>query len=170
MRAGAAAPAGLATEGCNGWDDDCDGKIDEGFDLDGDGYSTCETANDLAVDCDDTNADVHPTQLEACDGVDNDCDDKWDEGAVTACPAPLCSRAETCPVGLVCVRAGEPCAKPAACARVTVVDTTCPAPANPFKSSGCDPTQCGRWQSGTCWGDCQCSNDGFYRWKVSCTE
>ncbi len=29
-----------ATETCNNVDDDCNGKVDEGFDRDGDGYST----------------------------------------------------------------------------------------------------------------------------------
>ena len=30
-----------ASEVCNGFDDDCDGIIDEGFDADGDGVTTC---------------------------------------------------------------------------------------------------------------------------------
>ena len=37
-------------------------------DLDHDGYSQEEG------DCDDTNPDIYPGQLESCDGVDNDCD------------------------------------------------------------------------------------------------
>lgn len=43
-----------ATETCNFIDDDCDGQIDEGFDLDGDGYKTCEN------DCDDFDYSVNP--------------------------------------------------------------------------------------------------------------
>ncbi len=36
-------------------------------DADGDGYIGI-------VDCDDTNADIHPSGVEVCDGLDNDCD------------------------------------------------------------------------------------------------
>jgi hypothetical protein len=57
-----------ADETCNDVDDDCDGLTDEGFDADGDGYSSCDD------DCDDSDADVHPGATEICeDGVDNDC-------------------------------------------------------------------------------------------------
>jgi hypothetical protein len=35
--------------------------------VDGDGHGA-------DVDCDDTNADVHPGAVEVCDGIDNDCD------------------------------------------------------------------------------------------------
>jgi len=67
-----------ATEQCNGYDDDCDGEIDEGcggtdpVDHDRDGYST-------EVDCDDTDASVHPGADEECNGVDDDCDGWTDE-------------------------------------------------------------------------------------------
>ncbi len=65
-----------ATETCNLADDDCDSLVDEGFDVDSDGVSTCGadglvgTADD---DCDDSNAAVSPTLTEVCDMVDNDC-------------------------------------------------------------------------------------------------
>ncbi|MEY4329381.1 MAG: hypothetical protein RL609_129, partial [Bacteroidota bacterium] len=42
-----------ATEVCNGVDDNCSGQIDEGFDLDGDGFTTCNG------DCDDNNVAVY---------------------------------------------------------------------------------------------------------------
>jgi hypothetical protein len=90
-----------ATETCDGRDENCDGRIDEGLatttwfqDLDGDGYgdldnsvSACSrpagtVAN--ATDCDDGDAGVHPGAAETCDGVDEDCDgvvdDKDDDG------------------------------------------------------------------------------------------
>jgi len=58
-----------ATEICNGIDDDCDELIDEGFDIDGDGYTSC------GGDCDDNGATVNPEATEICDDtIDNDCD------------------------------------------------------------------------------------------------
>ena len=62
-----------ATEVCNGIDDDCDGSIDEGFDQDQDGYTTCQG------DCDDSNANVNPGATEVCNGIDDDCDGLIDD-------------------------------------------------------------------------------------------
>ncbi|MBW2978075.1 hypothetical protein KY331_04480, partial [Candidatus Woesearchaeota archaeon] len=61
-----------ATEVCDNVDNNCNGQIDEGFDVDDDGYKTCQN------DCDDTNADINPGATEICDGVDNNCDDAVD--------------------------------------------------------------------------------------------
>ncbi len=72
-----------ATEVCNIIDDDCDGATDQGFDLDGDGVTTCGgdgaagTADD---DCDDGNATVLPGATELCNAIDDDCDAAIDEG------------------------------------------------------------------------------------------
>ncbi len=63
-----------ASEACNGVDDDCDGSIDEGFDSDGDGWTTCEG------DCNDGNSGTFPGAVEVCDGADQDCDGIVDEG------------------------------------------------------------------------------------------
>ncbi|MFC1889575.1 MopE-related protein [Thermodesulfobacteriota bacterium] len=66
--------AGGNVESCNGLDDDCDGAVDEDFDLDGDGWTVC------GGDCDDGNATVNPGLVESLnngnciDGFDNDCD------------------------------------------------------------------------------------------------
>ncbi len=67
-----------ADESCNQIDDDCDGDTDEGFDADGDGYTSC------GGDCDDDDLDINPDAFEACDSLDNDCDGATDEGDVCA--------------------------------------------------------------------------------------
>ena len=71
-----------APEGCNLIDDDCDGLFDEGFDVDGDGWTTC------GGDCDDARAAVYPGAPEDAGagrhtGLDNDCDGLVDEGLAT---------------------------------------------------------------------------------------
>ncbi|MBK7582004.1 MAG: VCBS repeat-containing protein [Myxococcales bacterium] len=68
-----------APEVPNGYDDDCDGKADDGTDTsdaDKDGVSIA------AGDCDDTHADTKPGAPELLDGRDNDCDGKTDEDFV----------------------------------------------------------------------------------------
>jgi len=63
-----------ATEVCNGIDDNCDGDMDEGFDIDGDGVTTC------GGDCDDADGNVNPNATEICNGIDDNCDGNTDEG------------------------------------------------------------------------------------------
>lgn len=60
--------SGPSKEVCDNVDNDCNGQIDEGFDQDEDGFTTCQG------DCNDASAGIFPGSLEQCDGVDNDCD------------------------------------------------------------------------------------------------
>ena len=65
-----------ATEATNGYDDDCDGKADDGAstaDGDSDGVTIA------AGDCDDTKIETKPGATEVLDARDNDCDGKTDE-------------------------------------------------------------------------------------------
>ena len=89
----AVSPAGSET--CSGVDDDCDGLVDDDdpdvtgrtmwyADDDGDGYGDvddyapgCEQPSGYVFyssDCDDGDAEVHPSAVEECNGVDDDCD------------------------------------------------------------------------------------------------
>lgn len=84
-----------SSEVCDGLDQDCDGKIDEGsylvvyVDSDGDEvgagqeFEVCEALDEHSLygnDCDDADALTFPGAPEACDGLDNDCDERVDEG------------------------------------------------------------------------------------------
>jgi hypothetical protein len=88
-----AAISPLATEICDGADNDCDGTVDEDdavdaaswyADGDSDGFGDATTSVEACAapsghvsddtDCDDTLADVNPDADETCDGIDNDCD------------------------------------------------------------------------------------------------
>jgi hypothetical protein len=89
-----------AVETCNRIDDDCDTALDEGFDRDGDGYSTCAVP---VADCNDFAAAVKPgtTELpgntvdENCDGSLGACDPNavWtNHGEFVRCVADECEQ------------------------------------------------------------------------------
>ncbi len=65
-------------EVCNSKDDNCDGRIDEGWDQDADGVTSC------GGDCNDTDALVSPRAQETCNERDDNCNKVVDEN----CPVP----------------------------------------------------------------------------------
>ncbi|MFT6395479.1 MAG: streptogramin lyase [Bradymonadia bacterium] len=104
----------LASERCNGRDDDCNGLLDDGAgdtrayypDADGDGYGVstgpvqaCELPLNFATesgDCDDRFSDDNPLAAEVCDGRDNDCNGEVDDGVTNACGVCGSVPVETC--------------------------------------------------------------------------
>jgi MYXO-CTERM domain-containing protein len=67
-------PGGV--EVCDGVDNDCLGGVDELFDVDGDGVTSCGVDGVIGSsddDCDDNDATLFPGNPELCDGLDNDC-------------------------------------------------------------------------------------------------
>jgi len=91
----------LATEVCDGVDNNCNGSTDEGVtttfyaDADGDTFGDPSSSTQAcsipggyvgnSLDCDDTNSAINPLATEVCDLVDNDCDGAIDEEGAPGC-------------------------------------------------------------------------------------
>lgn len=73
-----------AWEQCDGVDNNCDGAIDELYDLDGDGFLAddpgCRALGGL-IDCADLDPSIHPEAEDIPDGLDNDCNGIIDDRA-----------------------------------------------------------------------------------------
>ena len=65
-------------EVCDGKDNDCNGKVDDGFDADGDGYASCN-------DCNDRDEFVNPGAPERCNNRDDNCNELIDEQLEREC-------------------------------------------------------------------------------------
>ena len=88
----------VATEVCNGIDDNCNGQVDEGCgttttyyrDADSDGFGDPNVSTQATTppagyvsnntDCDDTRSSVYPGATELCNGIDDNCNGQVDEG------------------------------------------------------------------------------------------
>ena len=82
-----------ATEICDGLDNNCSAKTDEGCDDDGDNFCDANMVvvstqacvltkpnNGKGDDCDDKATKINPNADEVCDGLDNQCNGSVDEG------------------------------------------------------------------------------------------
>ncbi len=129
-------PTGM--ELCGGGDEDCDNRIDEGQDLDEDGFTWCGGGDLTKRDCDDSNPMANPDAEEVCDGIDNDCDSATDESM----------EARLCEQGLDCIRGRcvdpEDCSQEGvACAPMERCDLEQTPPRCVESTGGCTGGACG---------------------------
>jgi hypothetical protein len=108
---------------CDGYDNDCDGIIDDGpySDHDGDGYTFCgkvdaNSGQLVDVDCNDNDKTIYPGGHEVCNGKDDNCDGIIDN------PLLVCPADETCvPKTGQCISNAQACTT-ASCASPNVCD------------------------------------------------
>ena len=111
--AGAVLPG---AELCNNIDDDCNGRVDDGFERDGTkcfaGDGECRSEGSYACSPDGSSsvcsAKAKPPSTEVCDGKDNDCDGEIDDGDVDGTGASCqTGQAGACSVGTKQCNAGS---------------------------------------------------------------
>lgn len=100
---------------CDGKDNNCDGKVDEGLpvvayctDADGDGHGVlgqttmmgCGVSKGFGIcdnDCNDKDPAVHAGAIEICNNKDDNCNDRVDENARVVCGVGWCAKyADNC--------------------------------------------------------------------------
>ncbi len=122
--AGCVACSPKGDDPCDGYDNDCDGVIDNGpkSDHDGDGYTYCgkvdpTTGAPVDIDCNDDDKTISPAGKEVCNGKDDNCDGIIDNANL------VCAAGKTCvPSTGACISNAQTCSP-----------TNCPAPKK------CDP-------------------------------
>jgi hypothetical protein len=168
---------------CDGFDNDCDGIIDDGpySDKDGDGYTYCGKTDQTTfaikdVDCNDDDPKIYPGADEICNGKDDNCDGIIDNPDLVCPPNETCvpKTGQCISNAVVCV-ACSTSAVAGCCESPNVCDPGtqhCVPPGNQDAGAGCsgdlacttgicsDPAELGSGQTGgTCTSPCCTSAD-----------
>ena len=94
--------SGVATDGCDGVDNDCDDSTDEDFEAAVCGAGACQGTSSCDDGVETECVEGDPAENDAtCDGVDDDCDDSVDEDYESvACGFGACANVSSCADGV----------------------------------------------------------------------